>query len=117
MASEFQLPQQILRLMEPPPSQYRKINGQTRDRMTSQGLDGGRHLGKAPHGSPRLEAGRTSPASSGTPTKIDERFVFQGQRPPVGRKFSPAPQITTDVLARGGEKTSKKVAGLDVDWN
>lgn len=123
IAAEYALPQQILRLVEPPPTQYRKINGQARDRMTSQGLDGGRHLGRVPHGSPRAEAGRSSPggppsapSSSAAPGQIDDRFVFQGH--PTPRKFSPAPQITTDVSSgRHGDAKAKKIAGVEVNWN
>lgn len=115
-----------MRLIEPPPTQYRKIDGYARDRMTSQGLDGGRHLSQGMLSSSRAEAaGRGMPSSaplssSGQPT--DERFSFQGAaRAPTARKFSPAPQLTTDIGGSGrlsdAGANGKQPTALNLAWD
>jgi hypothetical protein len=123
LAADYALPQQIMRLIEPPPTQYRKIDGHARDRMMSQGLDGGRHLGRTTHGAPGFEAGRGMPSSAPLPTHgqpIDDRHIFQGARAPAARKFSPAPQLTTDIgggHSAGNGANGKQAIVLDVAWD
>lgn len=97
-----------MRLIEPPPAQYRKIDGHARDQMTSQGLDGGRHLG-------RLEGGRGLPSTAPLPPPghpVNDRYSFQGAQEPTSRKFSPAPQLTTAIGA-----PDKQSSALDLAWD